>query len=534
MHRSRRCWERFSIYLKLPILSLVTLLLATAYFSWYGYRTSVDLMTRAIDERLLVVTSAAELFLPPGYLDRAADLDVIGDDEYASVQAKFKYMADITNIEYLYVLAEFDGKIYSVASNREEFRAPYDDEWSTLDEVRKDGVTRYDIGVDSYGSSRSIIRRIQRPGDDRFYIGADISLKMLEDLRSSQLRHYFLTGIFSFFLVGAVSFWIVWMITTPLKKLSDFVENLGRSSFSASQRLDPRLLPVSSGTADEVRLLAKNFDAMQGELATYIERLALTAAARERAESEMRIAGEIQQALLSHIPLKSDRISVWGEMIPAREAAGDFYDCVSPDNRRLVFLIGDVSGKGVPAAMFMATCLTLFRAHIASFSPDQAPEDFLAQLISRVDRELSAHNDTMLFVTCQAGLLDTSTGEAVLMSAGHPPPARLMPDGKCFFPDIAPGFVLGMNSADPGAFIRFRMEPGEALLLYTDGLTEAFSPKDELFGDKRALAELERLAGMDAKGIVGGMFSAMRKFCDGREQSDDLALLLVQWKPGAI
>lgn len=529
-NRLRRVWESFSIYLKLPLLFLTTLLVSTLYYSWYGYQSTMDLLVQSIDARLNLCAEGANLVIPADYPDRALDAGAIRPEEHRALQGIIARVTVAAGLDDLYVFVRSEGRYYEIVGSFGPYYEEYTDDWPSLFATARDGVTRFDDGRDSWGSSRSVILRRTSPGGREYFIGADVALPEIDELRSRKLRHFAVMGLFSFFLVGLISYSIVRLITRPLKRLSDITEATRRDGFSGDVRVDGDLLPVAARPADEVRLLAKNFHSMQLELADHIRRLTETAAARERIESEMRIAGVIQRDLLCREPPVSPRFAVWGEMTPAKLVGGDFYDMFMPDARRLCFAIGDVSGKGVPAAVFMATALTLYRSCSQDLAGEADLGRYVSRVMTRVEEALALHNEAVMFVTAVMGVLDVTTGEVALANAGHNPPIRIAPDGAPEYMELPPGMLLGGGMGVPFEAACFRFRAGEGLLLYTDGITEARGSADELFGSERLLRTVALAGPLGPRGLVGAVFAAAAGFSAGREQTDDMTALCLRWR----
>jgi sigma-B regulation protein RsbU (phosphoserine phosphatase) len=215
---------------------------------------------------------------------------------------------------------------------------------------------------------------------------------------------------------------------------------------------------------------------------------------------------------------------VKGLMQSAQEVGGDFYDFFERGDGRLVFVIADVSGKGVPAAFFMAIARTLLKA-IALFETDPAV------CIRQLNELLAVDNDQMMFVTLLFGVLDPATGHVDIVNAGHSAPIRIASDGAV---DVAPTVgdiaVAVMHEAEFSSHA-IDLAPGEMLVLYTDGVTEAFDAAGEQFGEVRLLDSLKNMhdrSGPDA--VARSVLAAVKSFEEGVSQSDDITLLVVQRK----
>jgi serine phosphatase RsbU (regulator of sigma subunit) len=266
-----------------------------------------------------------------------------------------------------------------------------------------------------------------------------------------------------------------------------------------------------------------------GELANFARAFANMAAeieAKKRRRDEMQAAAEIQRSIL---PGPLDRegttaaVDLHAEMHPAREIGGDFYDYFLIDETRLAFTVADVSGKGIPAALFMAVSRTVLR------SVDR--NDDMAARIEHANRLLSTENAACMFVTAFHGVLDLATGALRYCNAGHNPPYLLRAQGgRETLP--ATGIPFGVMEGVPYRIAETTLVPGDALFLFSDGITEAFNPGGEEFGTDRLEAALEAARGHGAGELVGDILAATTAFAAGAEQSDDITALGLVYRPG--
>ena len=280
-------------------------------------------------------------------------------------------------------------------------------------------------------------------------------------------------------------------------------------------------------TGDELEQLANTVNQMADDLTGYIRNLNQAALDRQRVESELRTAAEIQEAMLPEPVIERPGIDLCAVMKPAREVGGDLYDYVFIDPTHLFFVIGDVSGKGMPAALFMATAKTLMRGFARNaLSP--------AEVLQQTNNYLEEGNDSCMFITVFCGLLDCVTGEMVCCNAGHNPPILLKADGTTSVLRLAAGFPLGpfqQTRADFYPEEHLQLEPGETLVLYTDGITEALNEKQELFGPGRLEQALKSSAGRKPlRSLLDSLLEILHGFIGKARQSDDVTVLMIQYK----
>ncbi|HQB39979.1 MAG TPA: SpoIIE family protein phosphatase [Deltaproteobacteria bacterium] len=307
-------------------------------------------------------------------------------------------------------------------------------------------------------------------------------------------------------------------ITNPLKRLSRATAGISRGNFDVK-------LPTAR-YHDEVGALSEAFDTMRNALREHIRMLTETTAAKERIESELNIAHNIQMGLLHKVfPPFPDRseFDLYALMEPAREVGGDFYDFFMVDSRRLCFVIADVSDKGVPSALFMAMSMTLLRSTAREgLAPDE--------VLFRVNNELARENDTCMFVTTFCAILDTDSGEVQYANAGHNPPLHLCADGSAVFLPRSGSLMVGAMEGTPYHCQQLLLKPGEGLLLYTDGVTEAMNNKLEQFSEKRLESSIEALRGRNLQDTVSGILADIHSFTGQAEQSDDITIMMIQYR----
>ncbi len=300
-------------------------------------------------------------------------------------------------------------------------------------------------------------------------------------------------------------------------------------SRSASAFAEEDLETYTMG-ADEVRRLMSRDPGLATSLIEVIikrmmEHLRAEAEARERINTELRIARSIQTSMLPRVfPPFPERkeFEIYAIMEPANEVGGDFYDFFLVGEHRLCVLVGDVSGKGVPAALFMALSKTLLRR--------EAMEGHsTAEILARVNNALCAENRECMFVTVFCLSLNTRTGEAECCTAGHSPPLFCSSEGLVAFPDPPPGILVGYEENLRYESRTLRLRPGDTLFLYTDGVTEAENPKHEPFSEERFKASIQSRRSSGLQEIVAGVRQDVVQFTQQQPQSDDITLLALKY-----
>jgi len=390
-----------------------------------------------------------------------------------------------------------------------------------------------------HGASGFVATTSQHTGKPGFLVYAPLpttgwSLAVFypkDELLADVGRQALVSGVLSgggFLLLALVVAFIARGITRPLRRLAGVAHAVAQGDLDAP-------LPALR-TRDEVSDLAEAFGHMQGALKEHIRELTTATASRERMESELRIARDIQMGILPKLfppfPNRSE-IDLYASLEPAREVGGDFYDFFPCGTDCFCFLIGDVSGKGVPAAFYMAVAKTLIKALADSACQQTEGVPDPGEILARANEDLAQDNESCMFVTIFLATLDMRDGQVRYASAGHNPPVLMRRGAK---PEYLPSRQDPVAGAMPGmSFVTdsLRLETGDALLLYTDGVTEAMNPEKEFFSDARLLELAAELtgpeAGLDAKGVCARLAAAVHAFANGADQSDDITLLTLRY-----
>jgi len=256
------------------------------------------------------------------------------------------------------------------------------------------------------------------------------------------------------------------------------------------------------------------------------EHLRLTTTAKELLESELRAASEIQLGLLPKIlpqcPNRSE-FQLHGMIKSAREIGGDLYDFFWIDEHRFFFMIGDVSEKGSPAGMLMAVTKTLMKSHVL-------PHVSLCEALARVNDTLAANNESLMFVTVFCGILDVRTGELECCDGGHNEPCLLLCEAPATMLKKKTGIALGFLPGFQFQSQMITLKPGDGLLLYTDGITEAMNTARDQYTEARLRATLTAMIGAAPRDLVQAVWNDVKGFIAEAPQSDDIAMLAVRYQ----
>lgn len=352
-------------------------------------------------------------------------------------------------------------------------------------------------------------------------VGVDV---FMPDLQAN-MREFLVVVIAAIMLVVLVAILLCFIfvkrkIVNPINQIRDasktMVENLENEE----------TIDVTVDTGNEIEELFDSFKQMYGDVKDYIHKLSTVTAEKERIGAELDVAKHIQASMLPCIfPAFPDRpeIDIYATMEPAKEVGGDFYDFFMVDDRHLAIVMADVSGKGVPAALFMVIGKTLIKDHTT-------PGRDLGKVFTEVNNLLCEANSEELFITAFEGVLDLVTGEFVYVNAGHEMPFICKAGGDFAPHKIRAAFVLaGMEG------MRYRagsmtLEPGDKIFQYTDGVTEATNANNELYGMGRLEAVLNRVKEATPHQILPAVKRDIDEFVGEAPQFDDITMLCLEYR----
>ena len=331
-----------------------------------------------------------------------------------------------------------------------------------------------------------------------------------------------------FALIGVIIVLGVFAALYASNRIVKPIEQITRSIVRSGQTGKLFEMQDSFRTDDEIELLAESFADLSKKTKKYIEDITRITAEKERIGTELALASKIQMSMIPHIfppfPTRPE-FSLYASVDPAREVGGDFYDFFLIDDDHLCLVIADVSGKGVPGALFMMvskiilqSCAMLGRS--------------AAEILTKTNEALCSKNQAEMFVTVWLGILEISTGRLTAANAGHEYPVFRLDGGDFELYKDKHGFVLGGMDG-----VRYReyelfLKPGDKLFVYTDGVPEASDPDNRMFGIERMLAALNEEPDAEPEQLLGKVRHAVDGFVRGAEQFDDLTMLCMEYKSG--
>ena len=314
---------------------------------------------------------------------------------------------------------------------------------------------------------------------------------------------------------------IISRMTRPLKRFATTAREIAHGDFYV------QLPDIAS--KDEMKELRDSFSYMQFELNNYIANLKQTTSAKEKIESELRIARNIQMSMVpkAFSPFSNhNEIDLFAVLNPAKDVGGDLYDFFI-EGDHLYFAIGDVSGHGIPASLFMAVTLTLLRA---AATRTESPGDAMNLL----NASIAENNTSNMFVTLFIGNFDFKTGLLKYCNAGHNPPVVITSAGECKCLDVFPNLPVGAIKQFPYKEQSLTLPPSSALILYTDGVTEAENSEERLYGKERLLNVIKNNRKLAPRKMIETLLSDIGDYVKNNEPSDDITLLAIKYNGACL
>jgi len=422
--------------------------------------------------------------------DKAEDLRISSNRELAD------FISSALNFESKLDVVNMNDSDYYMAC------APMDTiGWSVITVISKE------ITEQPANAMLTEYERINDDATEKYYKAAD------------RARRAIVLVIIGVTIIGIVSaFYVANRIVRPIEKMTKTIVSLGETE-------QQFMMDDAYRTGDEIEVLAKAFADISEKTVKYIEQITTITAEKQRISAELDVATQIQADMLPRIfPPYPERaeFDIYADMNPAKEVGGDFYDFFLVDDDHLALVMADVSGKGIPAALFMVIAKTLIKNRTMMGGTP-------AQILSDVNEQLCEGNEADMFVTVWLSIVDLRTGEGIAANAGHEYPAIYRAGGK---------YELVKSKHSPAVAVmegmkfrehEFRLGPGDTLFVYTDGVPEATNNNEEMFGTDRMLEVLNNNLNMPLQHIIDTMRSEIEIFVGDAEQFDDLTMLTLRY-----
>ncbi len=527
-------------------LCLVGLVLTLAV-SVFGYLTSKSYLEELFSERVMTNSKTIAAMLNVDDVKKVISPGGDKSDEYREMYALFNTLKKEGNVTYLSLVVPDEDSVtfyidamvpemgddpssqleygsdvlYVDAANPDDpdDMAKYITIWNAYKENR--GLEKPLVTDNSYGYNYTGISIIL---DENGRAVAEIQyiLDMSEVrsyLNSFLLKMILISFVVIILIIIAYIFFVRRMVTKPIGELTEFTEEITRTSSFENRRIDIK-------TGDEIESLSSSFNFMLKELEEYITNLSKVTAEKERIGAELDVARDIQASMLPCIfpafPTHPEA-DIYATMTPAKEVGGDFYDFFIIDDDHLAFVIADVSGKGVPAALFMMISKTLLKS---------AAQNGLGakEVLEKVNNQLFENNEAEMFVTVWIGILEVSTGKMRCANAGHEFPAIKHKGGEWELYKDRHGFVLaGMENTKYREY-ELEVHPGDRLFVYTDGVPEATDEDNILYGTDRMIDALNRAGEVSSEELLEFLHSDIDNFVGNADQFDDITMLTLEIK----
>ena len=518
-----------------PIFNAVIglIMLLSAAIGTVGYFEFAGALKQQYMEIANGIAEYAALNMDPEILEQYLETKT-ADEAYNSTREQLQHTADAEDCSVIYVAkVHTDTKereyIYNVVSKASGF-SPYEIGFrdTVNDEFLKvyDSILKGETQLHNFMYSRKGYTTSVYPVEDAdsgvvAIVGVVKNMDLLTSAKNSYICQIILIEALIAILSGVV--WVVYMrrrIVVPVQQLSEAALNMVEHLEDGNS---PELVVKHE---DELRELADSFATMYREVGAYIAKLETVTAEKERIGAELDVAAKIQSSMLPCVfPAFPNRneFDIYATMDPAKEVGGDFYDFFMVDADHLAFVVADVSGKGVPAALFMVIGKTLIKDHTGL-------HDDLGEVFTEVNNILCASNSEEMFITAFEGVLNLKTGELRYVNAGHEIPF-LCRKGGVFEPfKVRAGFVLaGMQG------IRYRagsiqLEPGDKVFQYSDGIPEAINSEKAPYGMKRLESVLAKNSEKAPSELLPLVKADVDAFVGDADQFDDITMLCVEFK----
>ena len=367
-------------------------------------------------------------------------------------------------------------------------------------------------------------------GESAGYVGVDIGMnEVMEDLQQFTIRMMVLMLVVTGISLSVMIFISAKTIADPIRKLSNAAEQLVEAEQAGTAADTEIFRGLTIRSKDEIGELYQSLSQMEQDMNAYIRDMLAITAEKERITSEMSLASRIQSGMLPHIfpPFPDHKeFDIYATMTPAKEVGGDFYDFYLVDDDHLCAVIADVSGKGVPGALFMMVTKIILQSCAMLGSS-------AAEILTKTNDTICTNNQAEMFVTVWVGILELSTGRLTVANAGHEYPVLKRAGGSFELMKDKHGLVIGAMEGIRYKEYEIQMNPGDRIFVYTDGVTEATDMQNQLFGTGRMLASLN--ANRDASGedLLRNLKQDIDTFVGEASQFDDVTMMTLLYNGSA-
>lgn len=523
---------------KLTLGIIIFGILLGAIISIIGYREFTSVLERQYNDSAYEIAETAANYLNPDKFEEYLSTGEV-DGEYREIEKRLDDLVDATGTTLIYV-AKVDTSdyrtltyIYDSVNSASGFdRYPLGYTAIGVDEKYVNNVRNiitkgerateylYSYSVESGAHTTAGIAVYDSKGKIVAILGVEKAMRRLENARNTYVKDVLLgvlAAVCLFLLVYSV--FLYREVLLPILAVTDEAKR-----FADSNTPSDKLSAIKKN--DEIGVLAKAVGKMETDIVEYVENLTMVTAEKERIGAELSIATQIQADMLPSIfPAFPDKpeFDIYATMNPAKEVGGDFYDFFMVDESHLAIVMADVSGKGVPAALFMVIGKTLIKDHTQ-------PGRDLGEVFTEVNDLLCESNSEGLFITAFEGVLDLVSGEFTFVNAGHEIPFICKKDGSYEPYKIRAGFVLAGMEGMRYKCGTMQLSPGDRLFQYTDGVTEATDKDGRLYGMSRLGEILAQNAALPPTELLVKIKEDIDAFVGNAPQFDDITMLCLEYR----
>ncbi|MDD4452919.1 MAG: SpoIIE family protein phosphatase [Proteiniphilum sp.] len=524
------------MFRNLPFRKKVLLLLFSSIAGCVIFTTSVTVFFTekstqgVIDDMLFSVAYGAHNLVGDDYHDRIEDEFSISPEEFELKRSALHEFANEVKVKevYSYIIYNNELRWTSGSLSTDTFFIAYQGDREKMKKIYFTPIEEnrivFNSYEDAYGAVRSVFVPFTTDAGTRYVVGADYDYEEVKSELTGIAIGFILFGLFILIVSFIIAFILTNKMSAPIKKLVEFSKEMVDNDYNLTEYDQNYLKEFSLKYKDEIGILSGSFLYLQNSIKHYVQDLKKTTAAKESLESQLRIANAIQMGML---PKEVDgfcdhnEFAICGFMKPAKEVGGDLYNYFMIDDEHLGFTIGDVSDKGIPAALFMSMTNTLIKSiALTGITP--------AEVLYRVNNELCKGNEQSMFVTLFFAKLNINTGHVEYANAGHNP-FILLDKHKQAYQKLYPGIVLAAFEDVQFKNEEITLSPGDTLLMYTDGVTEAMNSQQKLFGEERLLQIFNSDVNVSVSIMVQSVIQGLDAYVEGFEQSDDITVLALRY-----
>ena len=518
---------------------VILLLVFTVIVSVIGYLEFTDALMEQYAEGTFYTADTAALNVNADHLQ--SYLEGGDQEEYEKIRNEFERLCEAQEATFIYVICPDQTDynhitfVISAMNNRYSYelfergyvRETTNDEYRNIYRLLCEKESDYAYVVRDRGyieTGAHITALISLVGSDQEVKGilcVQRQMDILTDLRQAYLKKVAIAMILiALLVIMGQTVYIHRVLLDPLQRIIREAARFSTENVKSQKKLTDHIR-----NRDEIGELARSIDDMEDQITGYISDIARIAAKEEKTRTELSLAARIQASMLPDVfPPFPERkeFELFASMDPAKEVGGDFYDFFLIDSDHLYLAIADVSGKGIPGALFMTiSMLALSQIIREGKSP--------AEVLEAANNAICVNNREEMFVTVWLGILEISTGKLTAANAGHEYPALRKPDGRFELFKDPHGFVVGGMEDMKYKEYELQLLPGSQLFLYTDGVPEATDSSERQFGTQRMLTALNGHCGEHPEEIIGGVYAAVDSFVGQAEQFDDMTMLCIQY-----